>query len=188
MDDLGRLRTAITIRLERLERDGIAAIVRAWGPADDALVDAYAIDSEGLPLHVVAALASGDPPGTNVPRGVHELLRERIASVGETAAQVLTAAAVIGRSFDLATLRQASGRSEEETVDAVEELTRRGLVREVPGSIGPILRYDFAHGRMRDVAYELTSLARRRLLHRRTAAALRLAPSPTGRDDLARFA
>ena len=34
-------------------------------------------------------------------------------------------------------------------------------------------RYDFVHGRMRDVAYEATSLARRRLLHRRTAEAIR---------------
>ena len=41
---------------------------------------------------------------------------------------------------------------------------------------------------MRDVAYESTSLARRRLLHRRTADALRLDASAPARDDLARFA
>ena len=108
-----------------------------------------------------------------MPRSVHALLRERLASVGETATQVLSAAAVIGRSFDLATVRAASGRSEEETVDALEESMRRGIVREVPGVAGPSVTYDFVHGRMRDVAYEATSLARRRLLHRRAAAAIR---------------
>ncbi len=71
------------------------------GDADDALIDAFAADSEGLPLHVVAALASGEAPGQAMPRGVHALLLERIASVSETAAQILSAAAIIGRSFDL---------------------------------------------------------------------------------------
>ena len=168
----------------RLDRPAIAALVRAsrpGGPVDDALIDAVAGDSEGLPLHVVEALASGEPLGGDLPRGVQELLRERIASVGETAAQVLSAAAVIGRSFDLGTLRHASGRSEEETVDAVEELMRRGLVREI-GSL-PLggVRYDFSHGRLRDVALETTSLARRRLLHRRVADALRLDLDGIGR-------
>jgi tetratricopeptide (TPR) repeat protein len=101
---------------------------------------------------------------------------------------VLSAAAVIGRSFDLATVRQASGRSEEETVEAIEELTRRGIVREVASAAGQSISYDFAHGRMRDVAYESTSLARRRLLHRRTAEALRLSPTGHNRDDRTRFA
>jgi tetratricopeptide (TPR) repeat protein len=41
---------------------------------------------------------------------------------------------------------------------------------------------------MRDVAFEAMSLARRRLLHRRTADALRLDLSVAGRDDLTRFA
>ena len=95
---------------------------------------------------------------------------------------------MIGRSFDLATVRHASGRSEEETVAAMEELIRRGIVREVPEATGPSIAYDFVHGRMRDVAYESTSLGRRRLLHRRTAEALRLDPSASGRDDRARDA
>ena len=189
-DDLVRLPDAASISLRRLDRDEVAAIVRAARPddVDDALIDAFVADSEGLPLHVVAALASGDPPGGAMPRGVQALLHDRIALVGEMPAQVLSAASVIGRSFDLATVRAASGRSEEETVDAIEELMRRGIVREDPAAVGPSVRYDFVHGRMRDVAYEATSLARRRLLHRRTADALRLVQWSAGRDDLARYA
>ena len=189
-DDLVRLPKVASLSLRRLARDEVAGIVRAMRPADsdDSLIDAFMADSEGLPLQVVAALASGEPPGGTMSRGVHALLHERIASVGETAAQVLSAAAVIGRSFDLATVRLASGRSEEETVDAVEELMLRGIVREEPHAVGPSVRYDFAHGRMLDVAYGATSLARRRLLHRRTAEALRLDPSAVGRDSLTRFA
>jgi len=189
-DDLVRLPTAATLWLRRLDRNEVAAIVRATRPNDatETLIDAFVADSEGLPLHVIAALASGEPPGSAMPRGVRALLHERIASVGETAAQVLSAAAVIGRSFDLATVRQASGRSEEEAVAAIEELMRRGIVREVPGVAGLSVRYDFAHGRMCDVAYESTSLARRRLLHRRTAEALRLDPTVVSHDGRARCA
>ena len=189
-DDLVRLPDTVTISLRRLDRAEVAAIVRSARPddSDDALIDAFMADSEGLPLHVVAALESGEPPGRAIPRGFQALLHERIASVGEMAVQILSAAAVIGRSFDLATVREASGRSEEETVEAIEELMRRGIVREAPESSGPSVRYDFAHGGMRDVAYDATSLARRRLLHRRAAGALRRIGSPAGRDDVVRYA
>jgi DNA-binding SARP family transcriptional activator/tetratricopeptide (TPR) repeat protein len=190
-NDLARLPSATSVMLGRLDRAGVAEIVRAMRPADmadDAVIDALAAHSEGLPLHVVAALESDQPPGTAMPRGVQALFRERIRSVGETAAQVLSAAAVIGRSFDLATVRHASGRSEDETVVALEELTRRGIVREDPRAVGASVRYEFAHGRMLDVAYEATSLARRRLLHGRAADALRLDQSAMGRDSLAHVA
>ncbi len=188
--ELARLPSATSLVLDRLDRDGIATIVRAMRPsdADDALIDAFAADSEGLPLHVVAALASGESPGQAMPRSVHALLLERISSVSEMAAQILSTAAIIGRMFDLGTLRQASGRSEEETVEAVEELSRRGLIREVRAAAGAPAGYDFAHGRIREVAYEATSLARRRLIHRRTADALRSDAAARGQDDLARFA
>jgi tetratricopeptide (TPR) repeat protein len=189
--DLARLPGATSLVLGRLSRDAIAHLVRAVRPedaSDDALIDAFADDSEGLPLHVVAALASGEAPGSSMPRDVHALLRDRLGSVGETATQVLAAAAVIGRSFDLATVRAASGRTDEETVDALEEAVRRGIVREVGGGLYQPVTYDFVHGRMRDVAYEATSLARRRLLHRRTADAIRAETGTKDRDDLTRYA
>ncbi len=120
--------------------------------------------------------------------GVQALLRERIGSVSETAGQVLAAAAVIGRTFDLPTVRYASGRSDEETVDALEELSRRGIVREMPGLTAGAVRYDFRHGRLRDAALESTSLARRRLLHARTADALRLDLAGSGRTAAPSYA
>ncbi|MEO8571129.1 MAG: AAA family ATPase [Chloroflexota bacterium] len=192
-DDLVRVRGATVVSLGRLDRTAIAEIVGAARPAAvedgtaDAILDRLVDESEGLPLHVVEALATGQAFGPAVPREVQAMLRARIAAVGEVAGQILSAAAVIGRSFDLVTVRHASGRSEEEAVEALEELMRRGIVRETPGSTGGAIRYDFSHGRMRDAAYEATSLARRRLLHRRTAEALQLEPG-AGRDDVARFA
>jgi tetratricopeptide (TPR) repeat protein len=84
---------------------------------------------------------------------------------------VLAAAAVLGRSFDFSTVRAASGRAEDETVGALEELVQRGIVREVATAGEPA--FDFSHARLRDTAYDEMSLARRRLLHGRVADALR---------------
>ena len=46
----------------------------------------------------------------------------RLDAVGDAAAQVLGAAALLGRTFDADTLRIASGRSEEEVAGALDEL------------------------------------------------------------------
>jgi tetratricopeptide (TPR) repeat protein len=66
-------------------------------------------------------------------------------------------------------VREASGRSDEEAVGALDELVGHGLVREVAG---PEPVYDFSHQKLRSLAYDGTSLARRQLLHRRIATAL----------------
>lgn len=165
------------LRLQRLDRSAVTAMVEAVPTANRAAieVDVVVEESEGIPLYVVEALAAASGRSSDGPHhGVRALLRERLATVGEMASQVLAAAAVIGRSFDLATVRAASGRTEDETVAALEELVRRGIVRELGD--GGSLAFDFAHAKLRDTAYEGTSLARRRLLHRRTAELLRSMP------------
>ena len=175
------------VHLERLGRSDVASLAaEALGDRATAeIVDALMAESEGLPLYVAEALASPGSIGGAVPGGMLALLRSRIASVDEVGRQVLTAAAVIGRSFDLETVLATAGRGEEETVDGLDALVRRGLIREMT-STGADVRYDFTHGRLRDVAYEDTSLARRRLLHGRVADAL--ARSGTGLRDAGRWA
>ncbi|HYO42287.1 MAG TPA: AAA family ATPase [Candidatus Limnocylindrales bacterium] len=177
----------VAVRLERLDDVVVGALVdaavAAGLPAWDAA--ALAAESEGLPLYVVEALMAG--PGVTghvLPRGVRALLRERLVNVSETAGQVLATAAVIGRSFDFATVRASSGRSDDETVTSLEELVRRGIVRELTSGREPA--FDFGHARLRDAAYEDIGLARRRLLHRRVAEVLRA--DPAGRTDPGRLA
>jgi tetratricopeptide (TPR) repeat protein len=132
-----------------------------------------------LPLFLgeyLAAIASGalaaEDEAWSLPGGVRDLLHGRLVAVGETGWQLLGAAAVIGRSFDFETVREASGRSEEEAVAALEELTSQGLVEEVQGAGERAVVYDFGHEKLRALVYEETSLARRRLLHRRVAESL----------------
>ncbi len=137
-------------------------------------------ETEGIPFFLteyLAAIARGVLAPENkewaLPGGVRDLLHSRLAAVSEIGSQLLTTAAVVGRSFDFDTLREASGRSEEETVIALEELIAQGLVEEVRGGSNErALTYDFCYENLRALVYEETSLARRRLLHRRIAEAL----------------
>ena len=169
---------ATAMTLERLSPESVEELVGQALPAADTLGQRLSDETEGLPLFLTEYLAAvekgeldlGDDTWT-LPGGVQDLLKTRLGTVDETAGQILAAAAVVGRSFDFDTVRTTSGRGEEETLDALEELISRGLIREV-GAAGGTPSYDFDHDKLRTLVYEETSLARKRLLHRRTATAL----------------
>ena len=173
--DLARAGRATIIRPGRLAEQEVAELVRAAGGSDAApeLERRIYLESEGLPLFVAEYLAvlrgGAEPAQDTLSPGVRGLLDGRLAGLRDAARQVLGAAAAIGRSFDLDTLQQASGRSGEETVGALEELVANGVVLEVAGAEPA---YDFSHDKLRALVYEQTGLARRRLLHGRIAAAL----------------
>jgi DNA-binding SARP family transcriptional activator len=168
--DAARAGHGTVLGLGRLAQAEVAELVRAVAPARAGAARRLHHQTEGLPFFVLEYLAvlpdDGQVP-TALPGGVRDLLRARVAGLGQAARQLLATAAVIGRSFDVDTARAASGRSDEEAVAALEELAARGLVREV-GDDG----YDFGHGLVRELVYKETSLARRRLLHRRVGEAL----------------
>jgi DNA-binding SARP family transcriptional activator/tetratricopeptide (TPR) repeat protein len=154
------------VRLGRLGAPSVSAMVRAARPGDEDPPNVRQLleRTEGVPLLLVEYLRSpavdGDWP---LPSGADDVLRARLDPVSETAAQVLSAAAVLGRSFDVDTVRAVSGRTDEETATSLEELVRLGLVQEGASD------YDFSHGLLRSLVYNRTSLARRRLLHGRAA-------------------
>ena len=150
------------IVLARLSRDDVLALARRRG-LDEAAADQLYRDTEGLPLFIAELLIGGGEAGAG---GVRAALETRLDAVSEAATQVLAAAALIGRTFDSETVRDASGRSDDEVAAALEELTNRGLIVERDAT------YDFGHERLRAVAEERIGLARRRLLHRRIAEAL----------------
>ncbi len=181
-DRVTAVSSTIVVPLERLTpADVVRLAVSSGVSVDEAAVDRLVIASEGLPLYVAEVLAQDVAAGDVMPKGVEAVLRQRLGTVAETTGQILATAAVIGRSFDLQTVRHASGRSDDEAVDALEEGVRRGLIREGPTG------FDFAHGALRDLAMAGTTLTRRRLLHRRVADALRIDLAGHGRADLGRL-
>ena len=176
-----RAGNATIVTLSRLSEDTIRELLATTSgvPNPREMARRLYEETEGVPFFLVEylqALSKGvvaaDQQRWSVPGGIQELLRSRLNAVDDTSAQVLTAAAVIGKSFEFETVRDVSGRSEEETVDALENLLAQGLIRELRGTAGPAPAYDFTHEKLRSLVYDEISLARRRLLHRRVAEAL----------------
>lgn len=183
-----RAGTGAFVHLSRLDREAVAELVRSAAAknagaeragAGQELVERLYRETEGQPFFLVeylALLASGERTESaewSLPGGVRDLLRSHLNRVSETARQLLGAGAVVGRSFDYEILRQVSGRNEVETISAIEELIRQGLIVEVKTETGGSeLIHDFSHDKLRAVVYEEISLARRRLLHRRAAETL----------------
>jgi DNA-binding SARP family transcriptional activator/Flp pilus assembly protein TadD len=177
------------VALERLDAAAVKEALAASGLDDPAVLERVVVESEGLPLLLVeyARAIADDAPllEGGVPAGAREVLLGRLEAVSDAAGQVLTAAAVIGRSFDLDVVTDASGRSDEEVAAAIEELLERRLVAEVPdGADGHVVAYDFTHAQLRQLAYETAALVRRRLLHRRVATVLEQRARRRG-DELA---
>jgi predicted ATPase/DNA-binding SARP family transcriptional activator len=188
-----RAQFATDLRLSRLQSSAVADLARQISaqkcdlPAD--FTDRLFQESEGLPYFLVEYLDAFLLTNSNafqvetflnyanreweLPDRVRDILRLRIAQIDDLARQLLTAAAVIGRSFDFETLIAASGRSEVETLTGLETLLAHRLVEEC-GSCEPdeSIIYDFTHDKLRSFVNEETNLTRRRLLHRRIADAL----------------
>jgi DNA-binding SARP family transcriptional activator len=155
-----------------LNETDVTQLLHAAQLPDDLSAALYR-EAEGVPLFVVEYLqAWRETPrlAGALPHGVRELLRARLAGVNEICRQLLQTGVVIGRSFDLDTLREASGRGEEETINAIDRLVQQRLIREAPLDDAPV--YDFAHDKLRTFIYDEIGLARRRLLHQRVAQAL----------------
>jgi DNA-binding SARP family transcriptional activator len=165
---------AVTVSLGPLSPSAVAEML-ARAEVDDVDAAWLARETHGLPLLVttyIDALRAGDSVARGrTPARVRELLLDRLEPADEVTKQVLTAAAVLGGAVDVDLLRSTSGRSAEETVDAIDDALRRGLLVETGGS-DEAPKYDFPFAALREVVYDASSRARVRLLHGRAADAM----------------
>ncbi len=112
--------------------------------------------------------------------GIREILGRRIARLGDDARTVLTAAAVIGRQFQLGLLVRVTGAAEDELLELLERATAAALLCESAESPGT---FSFAHAIISHVLYQDADTSTRARLHRRVAEALGevLGSQPGGR-------
>ena len=170
LEDVPRRGTAVT--LELLEQADIASLVASAGVRLDPAE--LARRSGGLPLFVIEAIRAATIGRTEaVPDQIRKLFTGQIATLGGAALQVLDAVAVMGGSADSALLAAVSGRSVDETDEALDALAGRGMVRESDDGTVTI-----AHEYLAAVVTGRHTAARRRLLHRRAASALEARPGP----------
>ncbi len=176
-----------SVQLERLKEEDVRALVddatENTGAEVGDLAHRLMVETEGIPFFIVEYLAvAGEGEGDwRLPQSIKELLRSRAELVDETSRQILGTAAVIDRSFDFDTVWKASGRTEFETVDALEELVGHRLVVPAEPTASTGATYEFSHEKLRTYIYGEMSPARRRVLHRRVGEALLTDGAPADR-------
>ena len=183
LDDLRREDRSERLTLAGLTEHEARALIsaRAGHPTSAALSQAVYAETEGNPFFIEAVLAhlaesgAAQPEGgrlgsgyaiarLGVPEGVKEVIRRRLARLGEQCARALQIASVAGRDFELELVAQAAGIEGDELAEMLEEAVAARLVEEIPGTVG---KFRFVHGLIRETLYEQLTAARRVRLHRR---------------------
>ncbi len=106
-----------------------------------------------------------------IPASVREVIQARLNRLDDVSYQVLETAAVFRQQFYFVTVKRACDKSEDEALDAFDKLLRAQLIKEVEVGIKGS-SYDFNHDKVREVAYQQMSGARRQQVHRRVGEAL----------------
>jgi tetratricopeptide (TPR) repeat protein len=190
-DVLGRLaRSARHVPLRGLSEPEVGRFIAimAGQAAPASVVRAIHRETEGNPFfvdEVVRCLRTqADGPwvvptaaGLPISQGVRGAIRQRLAPLHADARSVLTAAAVIGRAFEIALLAALCERSVDALLEALTPALEHDIVARVPATAG---RYRFSHALVRETIYEELPPTRRVSVHRALAELLeaRYANSP----------
>jgi len=195
--DLRRMPDVERVALSGLDATGVTAFMEAAAGHEleqdgVALAEALQQETEGNPffvgevlLHLVESgalvqrdgrwgsdLSLGD---VGLPEGVKEVIGRRLCRLPESANEVLTVAAVIGRDFDLALLGAVHEGGQEAVLEALEPAETAGLVRPAGDRPG---RYTFDHALVRSTLDDELSTSRRLRLHRDVGRAIEARGDP----------
>lgn len=170
------------VPLNELETGTLAEQILGKSLETEAAIRLYQ-ETEGNPLFVVETVRAGlvnafrkelkeenqerSTQAVILPRKVRSVLEARLAQLSAPAADLAKLAAVIGRAFNTNLIQKASGLEEHCLVQVLDELWQHHIIRE-----SGMDAYDFSHDKLREVAYQSMSSARKRLLHRQVAEAL----------------
>ena len=170
---LAREGAVTDVALAPLDVSSTASLVRRLTGEDITVDEAERLwrETAGNPLFLVEAARAGltredGVLSISMSPTITATIAARLGRLSPVACSVVELAATVGREFGPELLVEASGGSEQEVVDAVDELWRRRIVREQETA------YDFTHDKIREVAYQGISPVRRRRLHRAVADAL----------------
>ncbi len=166
VDALGHDQAVTTVPLDRLDQAAtamLAARLRAEETINPKLAARLWSETEGNPLFVIETLRAGissDGRQAMLTPTMRAVLHARLSQLTDGAQRLVEVAAVIGRPFSVSLMVSATGIDEHKLVDYIDELWRRRIIRDHG------LTYDFSHDKLRAVALEMLSPARRRQLHR----------------------
>ncbi len=187
LEELQRTGSISQIRLRGLGQGEVAVMLRSLSLRDPPaqLVKLVFEETRGNPFFVEELYKHLDEEGKvydasgqfrldvkidelDVPDKVRLVVGRRLDRLGKLGRQILTAAAVIGRSFDFKLLEIVLSHVDiDDLLTAIEEAAQLGLI--VPSCEGP---FQFAHELIRQTLLADAAPPRRQLLHLRVADAI----------------
>jgi DNA-binding NarL/FixJ family response regulator len=181
--ELDRRRLSVEIPVSRLPVAGVDAMLRAMfglrRPVRAGFLSAIATLTEGNPFFVeevvrsLGAVAAAAADGTaelpeldqiRIPRTVEDAVQRRLAELSPNARRIADLAAVAGRQFDFALLRELAAIDESTLLTRIKELIAAQLVTEASAD-----RFAFRHALTRQAIYSRLLERERRALHREIA-------------------
>ena len=189
MAALVRQKQAERLRLRRLPQEAVAELLTALGGSEPpgALVQVIFHETEGNPFFVGEVFQhlseegklfdeAGEWKGDlsagelDVPEGVRLVVGRRLERLSETTPKLLTAAAVVGRRFDLTLVEALSDLDSDGFLDAIEEAEAVKLISSERE--GRQTSCVFTHELIRSTLLGALSLPRRQRLHAQVAEAM----------------
>ncbi|MFT3841536.1 MAG: AAA family ATPase [Myxococcaceae bacterium] len=162
-------REASTLHLVALESSAAVELARAGG-LDGQQAGAVAAASGGNPLFLteMSRLVASRGALGELPLGVKESIRQRVALLPQEASVVFEAAACAGRELDVALIAQALEQPQARVQQVLERALEAGMAsRREGGALA------FSHDLVREVIYRGLAPERRSQLHHRLAVGLR---------------
>ncbi len=185
LPSLRQERTVERLLVRGLAEDDVRALLAALHGATVpvGLADAISRETEGNPFfireivrHLIDEGVIGRDGTTwtsrsriedmRLPESVRDVIGRRLGRLSEPCAQLLTAAAVVGREFAVDVLEQVADLDEERLLEVLEEAIAARVIEEVAQRVG---RYRFAHALIREALYEGVRRLDRMRRHRRVA-------------------
>jgi DNA-binding CsgD family transcriptional regulator len=159
--------SALVLELGPLSRGEVAALLaaRADAPPAAALTEAIVGRCEGNPFFAEELLAAAGDHAGALPRGLRELLLQRVARLDPAARGLLRVAAAAGRDVGYPLLRAAAALSEADVRGSLRQAVEHGVLaaEQATGS------FRFRHALLAEAVYATILPGEREELHARLA-------------------
>jgi DNA-binding CsgD family transcriptional regulator/tetratricopeptide (TPR) repeat protein len=171
--ELDRVRGVQRIELDRLDRDGTAAMLAhlLGTEPEPRVVDTISERTQGNPFFIEQFAVSGDPECFDMPSSLRDLLLARVDLLPETAQRVLRVAAVGGTRFGHELLARVAGVEEADLESAMRAIVAAQLV-----VFDPDGGYEFRHSLVREAVHDDLLPGEHARLHARYAEAVEAEP------------
>lgn len=186
---LARHGTTTTVGLQGLDEAAVGQLLETRGEATPGLAHTIWDRTEGnpffvsevlrAPAHVTMHHPTSYGEHIAVPAGVRDVLRGRLLHMPHRTFELLGAAAILGREFQLAVLAETTGLSRLECATTLEPAMISGLVTTCEAGMS---RLRFAHALVRETLLGDLSPVRAANLHARCAQALMRGPEASMDD------